>query len=87
MGEVSKEIPVKEIGQLLDEVSTKIPKLLEGINQVVYSPDVGSKAGKAVGTFYKELIDSGLSPEVAMKLTEKYMFSLNDIMKFINVKE
>lgn len=87
MDDHSKEIPVKEIGQLLDEVSTKIPKLLEGINQIMYSPDSGAKAGKAVGTFYKELIESGMPEDVARKLTERYMFSLNDIMKFINVKD
>lgn len=81
------DIPVKEIGELLDEVSAKIPKLLEGINQIVYAPEAGAKAGKAVGSFYKELMDAGLPEDVAVRLAEKFMFSLNDVMKFVNVKE
>jgi hypothetical protein len=40
-----------------------------------------------VGTFYKELMDAGLSEDVAVRLAEKFMFSLNDIMKFVNFKE
>lgn len=78
------DIPVKEIGELLDEVSAKIPRLLEGINKVMYSPDAGGNAGKSVGAFYRELLQSGVPEEVALRLTEKYMFSLNDLMKFVD---
>lgn len=78
------DIPVKEIGELLDEISTKIPRMLEGINKVMYSPEAGGNAGKSVGAFYRELLQSGVPEDVALKLTEKYMFSLNDLIKSVD---
>jgi hypothetical protein len=73
------EIPVEEIGRLLDEVSTKLPKLLEGIQRSYYSPESGMSAGKSIGAFYKELISSGIPQDVALRLTENYMVSFKDL--------
>lgn len=75
----SSDIPVKEIGELLDEVSTKIPKLLEGIQRSYYSVENGTNAGKSLGAFYKELIAAGMSNDVALRLTERFMVSIKDI--------
>ena len=73
------DIPVKEIGELLDEVSTKIPKLLEGIQRSYYSVENGTNAGKTIGAFYKELIEAGMSNDVALRLTERFMVSVKDL--------
>lgn len=73
------EIPVKEIGELLDEVSTKLPKLLEGIQKSYYSVENGSNAGKSIGAFYKELIEAGMPNDVALRLTERFMVSVKDL--------
>lgn len=73
------DIPVKEIGELLDEVSTKIPKLLEGIQKSYYSVENGSNAGKSIGAFYGELIGAGMTEEVALRLTERFMVSIKDL--------
>jgi hypothetical protein len=73
------DIPVKEIGELLDEVSTKLPKLLEGIQKSYYSVENGANAGKSIGAFYKELIEAGMSADVALRLTERFMVSIKDI--------
>lgn len=43
------DIPVKEIGELLDEVSGKIPKLLTGVMDSLYSAEAGKKIGQASG--------------------------------------
>ena len=75
----SSDIPVKEIGELLDEVSTKLPKLLEGIQKSYYSVENGTNAGKSIGAFYKELIAAGMSNDVALRLTERFMVSVKDL--------
>lgn len=73
------DIPVKEIGELLDEVSTKLPKLLEGIQKSYYSVENGTNAGRTIGTFYKELLAAGMSNDVALRLTERFMVSIKDL--------
>ena len=73
-------IPVKEIGDLLDTVSTKIPTLISGLMDTVYSADAGTKMGQSVGNFYKELLESGIPKEDAMQMTKSYMLSVKDII-------
>lgn len=75
------DIPVEAIGELLDKVSDKLPKLLEGVHRAYYSIESGTNAGKSVGAFYKELIASGIPQDVALNLTEKYMISLSDFQE------
>lgn len=76
---MAEKIPVKEIGALLDEVSGKIPKLITGLMDTLYSAEAGKKMGKAVGNFYKELVDGGIPPEEAMKMAKDYMLSIKEI--------
>ncbi|NLX76058.1 MAG: hypothetical protein GXZ01_01595 [Clostridiaceae bacterium] len=76
---MSDEIPVKEIGQLLEDVSEKLPKILNGIMDTLYSAESGRKVGQAVGGFYKELIDSGIPSEDALKMAKDFMFSIKDM--------
>ncbi len=73
------DIPVKEIGELLDEVSTKIPKLLEGIQKSYYSVENGANAGKSIAAFYKELAEAGMPQDVVLRLTERFMVSVKDL--------
>ena len=81
-GKHKEEIPVEEIGKLLDEISTKIPKLIEGIQRSYYSLEGGTNAGRSIGAFYKELMESGIPQDVALRLTENYMVSFKDLAKF-----
>lgn len=75
------DIPVKEIGAVLDEVFGKIPKLLNELFNTIYSAEAGQKMGKSVGNLYKELVDSGIPQEDAIKLAKDYMLSMKDIMR------
>jgi hypothetical protein len=77
---MSNDIPVKEIGELLDEVTNKLPKMINGLMETVYSAEAGKKMGQAVGGFYKELIDSGIPPEEALKMSKDYMLSIKELM-------
>lgn len=73
------DIPVQEIGQLLDEVSGKMPKVISGLMDTMYSADAGKKMGQAVGNLYKELVESGIPHEDALQMARDYMLSLKDI--------
>jgi len=73
------EVPVKEISQLLDELSSKVPKIISGLMDALYSAEAGKKIGQSVGSFYKELVNSGIPAEEALKLAKDYMFSLKDV--------
>jgi hypothetical protein len=77
-GRKHTDIPVKEIGELLDEISTKVPKLLDGIQKSYYSVENGTNAGKSIGAFYLELLCAGMTADVALRLTERFMVSVKD---------
>lgn len=84
---MSNEIPTKEIGELLDEVSTKVPKLILGVMQSLYSADAGKSMGQAIGNLYKELVDAGIPQDDALKMAKDYMLSIKDISgTFSNIK-
>ncbi|MEE9116553.1 MAG: hypothetical protein V3U09_06625 [Thermoplasmata archaeon] len=67
----------ENVKEILDVVSEKIPKLIENLTDVLYGEKSSAKFGKAVATFYKELVDSGMTKEQAYELTQQYMSSLN----------
>jgi hypothetical protein len=75
------DIPVKEIGELLDEVSNKVPRLLNAIMSEVYSEEAGTRIGKGTGSFYKELIESGIPADAALEMTKEYMGTLTEAMR------
>lgn len=74
----------KEIGEILDAVSDKVPKLISGIVSSLYSAEAGKSMGQAVGSLYKELLESGLPEDVAIEMAKNYMLSLKDVSKFVD---
>ena len=75
-----QDIPVKEISELLETVSTKVPTLLKNVLGSLYSQEAALEMGKAVGTLYKELVAAGIPEDAALKMTSDYMFSLKDLV-------
>lgn len=71
----------EEVAQILDTVSEKIPALLKGLREVVYSAEAGEQFGKAIGAFYSELLKQGIPQEQAMEMAKNYMISLRDLAK------
>ena len=67
----------EELKEILNIVSDKVPGLLDKLSNLLYSPEPAKKIGKAVATFYQELINGGLGQEQAFKLTKEYMSALN----------
>lgn len=74
----------EEIRQVLSAVSTEVPALIKSIIGSVFSEEAGRSMGRAAAAFYKELKESGMPDDVAVKMTEDYMgvfTSLGDILK------
>jgi len=71
------EMDAKELKEILNTVSTEIPKLLESIGKVFSNPENANQIGKAVAQFYKELIAAGMTPQQAYEMTRDYMASFS----------
>jgi hypothetical protein len=64
----------------LDAVGTKIPVMITNILKTVYSEEAGRNVGRAVGTLYQELMNSGIPKETALKMATDYMISFKDLL-------
>jgi len=74
----------EEVKEILEAVSKEVPTLIKSIIGAVFSEEAGRDMGKAAGAFYKELKESGMPDETAVRMTENYISvftSLGDIMK------
>ena len=81
---ISSERDAEEIKEILGAVSTEVPALIKSIIGAVFSEEAGRNMGKAAASFYKELKDSGMPDNVAVKMTEDYISvftSLGDLLK------
>lgn len=80
----------EELKAILEVVSKEVPVLIKGIIGSVFSEEAGRDRGKAVAAFYKELKESGMPDEIAVKMTENYLSvftSLGDIIKKIDMRK
>ncbi len=74
----------EDLKAVLEVVSKEVPSLIKGIIRSVFSEEAGRDMGKAAAAFYKELRESEIPEDVAVKMTENYVSvftSLGDIMK------
>ncbi len=74
------DMGVKEIGEVLDMVSTKLPGLIKQIYDTLFSEEGATSMSKAVGIFYKNLLEAGMDREDAMRLTQEYMSTLKSML-------
>lgn len=66
---------VEELRQVFDAIADfmgRIKGFVKEFMEMVLSSVDGAKLGEDVGSFYKRLVESGLPPEEAMRLTEEY---------------
>ncbi|MEM2306921.1 MAG: hypothetical protein QXH97_05435 [Candidatus Bathyarchaeia archaeon] len=85
---MSKE--AEEVEKILSVVSSQIPNLVKGIIASIFSEDAGREMGKAVGAFYKSLIESGVPEQTALRMAENYLSTftnLGELMKRIGAGE
>jgi len=78
--EERKKGEVEELREVLDVVSERIPGLLRGLRDVLYSKDAAANMADAVATFYKKLVEAGIPKEDALDMARGYMINLRDIL-------
>jgi hypothetical protein len=71
----------EELREVLGVVSEKIPGLLKGLRDVLYSKEAAENMADAVGTFYKKLVEAGIPKEEALDMARGYMINLRDVLK------
>lgn len=67
----------KEVKEILEAVSTEIPKLLESISNSMYNQQNAENLAKSVAAFYKQMKDAGMDDKQAYELTQKFMGSFS----------
>ena len=70
---------IDKLPHLFETLGENIPKLIRGIKSEIFSPEAGKDLGKAVGSFYQELISAGIEPAQALELTREYMKTLDKV--------
>jgi hypothetical protein len=81
--EVNQELP-----KLLDTVAEKIPNLIRGLTQTVFSEQAGRDFGKGVAAFYTSLKESGMPDELVHELMREYVNTLRNatnVMSGVNL--
>ena len=68
-----------DLKEVLSVVTDKVPGLLRGLRNVLYSKDAAENMADAVATFYTKLVDAGIPKDQAMDMTKGYMINLRDI--------
>jgi Ran GTPase-activating protein (RanGAP) involved in mRNA processing and transport len=71
--EKSPKEEAEEVKEILSAVSTQVPALIKSLLASVFSEEAGRSMGKAAAAYYKELKESGMPEDVAVKMTEDYM--------------
>lgn len=67
------------VSSMLEAVGDKVPGLIKDVMGSLYSREVGSSMGQAVGAYYKELISAGIPEAAAVAMATSYSFSLKDL--------
>ena len=75
----NSDVPVKEIGELLDMMSNKLPGLIKELYEILYSEEGAVTMSKALATFYKNLLDARMDKNEAMSLTREYLSTLKSL--------
>ncbi|UCF10384.1 MAG: hypothetical protein JSW65_01510 [Candidatus Bipolaricaulota bacterium] len=71
---------VDKVSELLGVVADKIPELLGGLRDVLYSPAAAENMADAVAKFYKKLIEAGIPEDQALDMARGYMINLRDVL-------
>lgn len=80
MGHNEESKDVRDLKQVLETVGEKVPQLIRGVLDSLYTKEAGASMGQSVGAYYQELIAAGLPQEAALEMTKEYSFSLKQVM-------
>ncbi|MCX6099624.1 MAG: hypothetical protein NTX69_06385 [Candidatus Bipolaricaulota bacterium] len=72
---------IEGIREMLDVVSDRIPHLMRGMHESVYSPEQVQATAQAFASFYKTLVDSGMPDVLAAEMTRQHFDNLQSQMQ------
>lgn len=70
---------INDLKEILGVVTDKVPGILRGLRDVLYSKGAAENMAEAVATFYSKLVEAGIPKEQAMDMTRGYMINLRDL--------
>lgn len=73
------EHEMNEFRAVLDTVAEKVPNIIKNLMISYYSPENAANMGRAIGTFYKELVAAGIPEDKAIKMAQDYMISFEKL--------
>lgn len=68
----------EELREVLGTISTELPKMIRGIMESFFSADVGSRTGKSVADFYRNLKEAGMPEQEALAMSKEYLRSFTN---------
>ena len=68
----------EEIAAIFDAISDKVPTMIRGILDSLFSPEAAANMGKAVAEFRKTLLEGGIPEDEAMEMTREYLRTLTN---------
>jgi hypothetical protein len=68
----------EDIAAIFDTISDKVPAMIKGILDSLFSPESAANMGKAVAEFRKTLVEGGIPEEDAMAMTREYLQTLTN---------
>lgn len=83
--EQKEKTDVEELRQVLDVVAERVPGLVRGLRDVLYSKEAAENMADAVATFYKKLVEAGMPKEDALDMARGYMINLRDVFKNVDL--
>jgi len=72
---------IEGIREMLNVVSDRIPHLMRGMHESVYSPEQVQATAQAFASFYKTLVDSGMPEHLAAEMTRQHFDNLQSQMQ------
>ena len=72
---------VEGIREMLDVMSDRLPHLMRGIHDTIYSPDRVQTTAEAFASFYKTLVKSGMPDYLAADMTRQHFATLQSEMQ------
>jgi hypothetical protein len=63
----------EDIAEILAVVSDKVPALIKGLVNTVFSEESARSMAKAAAAYYKELKAGGFPDDLALKMTQDYV--------------
>jgi len=70
---------IDDFKEVLEVVTEKVPSLLKGLRNALYSREAAENMAESVATFYTKLVEAGIPKDQAMEMTRGYMINLRDI--------